>query len=158
MYSRAVCVFAQLGAAGLAYFSVFYFLLVGCVKECCTLNWKAVCPIPTTQLLKVQNVPFNIIGCSIVYCIYGATFAVVNQREIFSFLVEDKLFQIILILCPCMHYSKQLPLQKMIFFCSCAISLSVFPGDDFSIIQQEIFMVKECMHHNIVAYFGSYLW
>ncbi|XP_061551953.1 mitogen-activated protein kinase kinase kinase kinase 5 isoform X9 [Phycodurus eques] len=30
-------------------------------------------------------------------------------------------------------------------------------GDDFSIIQQEIFMVKECMHHNIVAYFGSYL-
>lgn len=33
-----------------------------------------------------------------------------------------------------------------------------FPGDDFSIIQQEIFMVKECMHHNIVAYFGSYLW
>uniref|UniRef100_A0A8C6UD12 non-specific serine/threonine protein kinase n=1 Tax=Neogobius melanostomus TaxID=47308 RepID=A0A8C6UD12_9GOBI len=31
------------------------------------------------------------------------------------------------------------------------------PGDDFSIIQQEIFMVKECMHQNIVAYFGSYL-
>uniref|UniRef100_A0A673N6S3 Mitogen-activated protein kinase kinase kinase kinase 5-like n=1 Tax=Sinocyclocheilus rhinocerous TaxID=307959 RepID=A0A673N6S3_9TELE len=29
--------------------------------------------------------------------------------------------------------------------------------DDFSIIQQEIFMVKECTHHNIVAYFGSYL-
>lgn len=36
--------------------------------------------------------------------------------------------------------------------------LPLFPGDDFSIIQQEIFMVKECMHHNIVAYFGSYLW
>uniref|UniRef100_A0AAY5EGZ3 non-specific serine/threonine protein kinase n=1 Tax=Electrophorus electricus TaxID=8005 RepID=A0AAY5EGZ3_ELEEL len=31
------------------------------------------------------------------------------------------------------------------------------PGDDFSIIQQEIFMVKECTHHNIVAYYGSYL-
>uniref|UniRef100_H2TEF7 Mitogen-activated protein kinase kinase kinase kinase n=1 Tax=Takifugu rubripes TaxID=31033 RepID=H2TEF7_TAKRU len=31
------------------------------------------------------------------------------------------------------------------------------PGDDFSIIQQEIFMVKECTHKNIVAYFGSYL-
>ncbi|XP_023807405.1 mitogen-activated protein kinase kinase kinase kinase 5 isoform X1 [Oryzias latipes] len=30
-------------------------------------------------------------------------------------------------------------------------------GDDFSIIEQEIFMVKECKHHNIVAYFGSYL-
>ncbi|KAK7904050.1 hypothetical protein WMY93_016657 [Mugilogobius chulae] len=27
--------------------------------------------------------------------------------------------------------------------------------DDFSIIQQEIFMVKECMHHNIVAYLGA---
>ncbi|KAG9481147.1 hypothetical protein GDO78_010415 [Eleutherodactylus coqui] len=31
------------------------------------------------------------------------------------------------------------------------------PGDDFSLIQQEIFMVKECFHTNIVAYFGSYL-
>lgn len=31
------------------------------------------------------------------------------------------------------------------------------PGDDFSVIQQEIFMVKECKHANIVAYFGSYL-
>ncbi|XP_010387774.1 mitogen-activated protein kinase kinase kinase kinase 5 isoform X1 [Rhinopithecus roxellana] len=31
------------------------------------------------------------------------------------------------------------------------------PGDDFSLIQQEIFMVKECKHCNIVAYFGSYL-
>ncbi|KAF5925861.1 hypothetical protein HPG69_002312, partial [Diceros bicornis minor] len=29
--------------------------------------------------------------------------------------------------------------------------------DDFSLIQQEIFMVKECKHCNIVAYFGSYL-
>uniref|UniRef100_A0A452TMT3 Mitogen-activated protein kinase kinase kinase kinase n=1 Tax=Ursus maritimus TaxID=29073 RepID=A0A452TMT3_URSMA len=28
---------------------------------------------------------------------------------------------------------------------------------DFSLIQQEIFMVKECKHCNIVAYFGSYL-
>ena len=37
-------------------------------------------------------------------------------------------------------------------------ALSLLTGDDFSIIQQEIFMVKECMHHNIVAYFGSYLW
>ncbi|KAL7992810.1 hypothetical protein Chor_017066, partial [Crotalus horridus] len=32
-----------------------------------------------------------------------------------------------------------------------------FPGDDFSLIQQEIYMVKECKHCNIVAYFGSYL-
>uniref|UniRef100_A0A8C0J619 Mitogen-activated protein kinase kinase kinase kinase n=1 Tax=Chelonoidis abingdonii TaxID=106734 RepID=A0A8C0J619_CHEAB len=31
------------------------------------------------------------------------------------------------------------------------------PGDDFSLIQQEIYMVKECKHCNIVAYFGSYL-
>ncbi|XP_060549820.1 mitogen-activated protein kinase kinase kinase kinase 5 [Pantherophis guttatus] len=30
-------------------------------------------------------------------------------------------------------------------------------GDDFSLIQQEIYMVKECKHCNIVAYFGSYL-
>eukprot|EP00058_Branchiostoma_floridae_P025156 XP_002610646.1 hypothetical protein BRAFLDRAFT_117888 [Branchiostoma floridae] len=31
------------------------------------------------------------------------------------------------------------------------------PGDDFAIIQQEIIMMKECKHINIVAYFGSYL-
>ncbi|XP_066282957.1 mitogen-activated protein kinase kinase kinase kinase 3-like isoform X2 [Branchiostoma lanceolatum] len=29
--------------------------------------------------------------------------------------------------------------------------------DDFAIIQQEIIMMKECKHVNIVAYFGSYL-
>lgn len=44
------------------------------------------------------------------------------------------------------------------FWSVCLWFLSLFPGDDFSIIQQEIFMVKECKHHNIVAYFGSYLW
>jgi mitogen-activated protein kinase kinase kinase kinase 3 len=31
------------------------------------------------------------------------------------------------------------------------------PGDDFAIIQQEIIMMKDCKHSNIVAYFGSYL-
>lgn len=31
------------------------------------------------------------------------------------------------------------------------------PGDDFAIIQQEIIMMKDCKHANIVAYFGSYL-
>nr|XP_014348533.1 PREDICTED: mitogen-activated protein kinase kinase kinase kinase 1 [Latimeria chalumnae] len=31
------------------------------------------------------------------------------------------------------------------------------PDDDFSVIQQEILMVKTCKHHNIVAYFGSYI-
>jgi len=30
-------------------------------------------------------------------------------------------------------------------------------GDDFSVIQQEILMMKDCVHSNIVAYFGSYL-
>jgi serine/threonine protein kinase len=30
-------------------------------------------------------------------------------------------------------------------------------GDDFSIIQQEILMMKDCQHPNIVAYYGSYL-
>ena len=32
-----------------------------------------------------------------------------------------------------------------------------FKGDDFSIVQQEIYMLKECKHPNIIAYFGSYL-
>uniref|UniRef100_A0A8C1NEW7 Mitogen-activated protein kinase kinase kinase kinase n=1 Tax=Cyprinus carpio TaxID=7962 RepID=A0A8C1NEW7_CYPCA len=31
------------------------------------------------------------------------------------------------------------------------------PGDDISSIQQEITMMKDCTHKNIVAYFGSYL-
>lgn len=34
--------------------------------------------------------------------------------------------------------------------------LSVYPGDDITSIQQEITMMKECKHKNIVAYFGSY--
>nr|XP_006815628.1 PREDICTED: mitogen-activated protein kinase kinase kinase kinase 5 [Saccoglossus kowalevskii] len=35
--------------------------------------------------------------------------------------------------------------------------IKIEPGDDFSIIQQEILMMRECKHPNIVAYFGSYL-
>ncbi|XP_018598412.1 mitogen-activated protein kinase kinase kinase kinase 5 isoform X2 [Scleropages formosus] len=31
------------------------------------------------------------------------------------------------------------------------------PEDDFSVIQQEIVMVKSCKHRNIVAYYGSYI-
>ena len=31
------------------------------------------------------------------------------------------------------------------------------PGDEFSIIQQEILMMKDCRHPNVVAFFGSYL-
>lgn len=31
------------------------------------------------------------------------------------------------------------------------------PGDDFQIIQQEILMMKDCRHSNIIAYYGSYL-
>ncbi|KAM4603436.1 mitogen-activated protein kinase kinase kinase kinase 3 [Polymixia lowei] len=31
------------------------------------------------------------------------------------------------------------------------------PGEDFAVVQQEIVMMKDCRHTNIVAYFGSYL-
>ncbi|XP_066509276.1 mitogen-activated protein kinase kinase kinase kinase 3-like isoform X2 [Hoplias malabaricus] len=31
------------------------------------------------------------------------------------------------------------------------------PGEDFAVVQQEITMMKDCKHPNIVAYFGSYL-
>ncbi|XP_065200329.1 mitogen-activated protein kinase kinase kinase kinase 5 isoform X3 [Planococcus citri] len=31
------------------------------------------------------------------------------------------------------------------------------PGDDFAVIQQEILMMKDCRHPNVIAYFGSYL-
>jgi len=33
----------------------------------------------------------------------------------------------------------------------------VVSGDDFQVIQQEIQMMRECQHPNIVAYYGSYL-
>ncbi|XP_071963703.1 mitogen-activated protein kinase kinase kinase kinase 5-like [Antedon mediterranea] len=35
--------------------------------------------------------------------------------------------------------------------------IKIEPGDDFTIIQQEILMMKDCKHENIVGYFGSYL-
>ncbi|XP_071832271.1 mitogen-activated protein kinase kinase kinase kinase 5-like isoform X3 [Apostichopus japonicus] len=35
--------------------------------------------------------------------------------------------------------------------------IKIEPGDDFSIIQQEILVMKDCKHANIVRYFGSYL-
>ncbi|XP_070780178.1 mitogen-activated protein kinase kinase kinase kinase 3-like [Enoplosus armatus] len=31
------------------------------------------------------------------------------------------------------------------------------PGEDFVVVQQEILMMKDCKHSNIVAYYGSYL-
>lgn len=37
------------------------------------------------------------------------------------------------------------------------ISLSGSTEDDFSVIQQEIIIVKSCKHPNIVAYYGSYI-
>uniref|UniRef100_A0A672LDX7 Mitogen-activated protein kinase kinase kinase kinase n=1 Tax=Sinocyclocheilus grahami TaxID=75366 RepID=A0A672LDX7_SINGR len=39
-----------------------------------------------------------------------------------------------------------------IFFCQL-----IFAGEDFDVVQQEIIMMKDCKHSNIVAYFGSYL-
>lgn len=37
------------------------------------------------------------------------------------------------------------------------IKNALFPGEDFAVVQQEIIMMKDCKHPNIVAYFGSYL-
>uniref|UniRef100_A0A914V3F8 non-specific serine/threonine protein kinase n=1 Tax=Plectus sambesii TaxID=2011161 RepID=A0A914V3F8_9BILA len=31
------------------------------------------------------------------------------------------------------------------------------PGDNFTVIQQEILMMRDCVHQNIIAYHGSYL-
>ena len=33
----------------------------------------------------------------------------------------------------------------------------VLSGDDFTIIQQEILMMRDCRHENVVAYYGTYL-
>uniref|UniRef100_A0A671T7I6 Mitogen-activated protein kinase kinase kinase kinase n=1 Tax=Sinocyclocheilus anshuiensis TaxID=1608454 RepID=A0A671T7I6_9TELE len=37
------------------------------------------------------------------------------------------------------------------------LSLSLPTREDFAVVQQEIIMMKDCKHSNIVAYFGSYL-
>ncbi|XP_015477383.1 mitogen-activated protein kinase kinase kinase kinase 3 isoform X6 [Parus major] len=39
--------------------------------------------------------------------------------------------------------------RKCSFYC--------ISGEDFAVVQQEIIMMKDCKHPNIVAYFGSYL-
>lgn len=39
----------------------------------------------------------------------------------------------------------------------CFLFPSLLSEDDFSVIQQEIVMVKSCKHRNIVAYYGSYI-
>uniref|UniRef100_A0A4W6DXM1 Mitogen-activated protein kinase kinase kinase kinase 3 n=1 Tax=Lates calcarifer TaxID=8187 RepID=A0A4W6DXM1_LATCA len=41
--------------------------------------------------------------------------------------------------------------------CVCVYTYVVTPGEDFAVVQQEIIMMKDCKHSNIVAYFGSYL-
>lgn len=35
--------------------------------------------------------------------------------------------------------------------------IKIEPGDDIQVIQQEIVMMRDCRHANIIAYFGSYL-
>lgn len=43
------------------------------------------------------------------------------------------------------------------YYCALTVLLCVSAEDDFSIIQQEIVIVKSCKHPNIVAYYGSYI-
>uniref|UniRef100_A0A8B9TTG6 Mitogen-activated protein kinase kinase kinase kinase n=1 Tax=Anas platyrhynchos TaxID=8839 RepID=A0A8B9TTG6_ANAPL len=54
-------------------------------------------------------------------------------------------------------YGDVYKVRKGSALCDVTVIVSCFSGDDFSLIQQEIYMVKECKHCNIVAYFGSYL-
>uniref|UniRef100_A0A8C9TWA5 Non-specific serine/threonine protein kinase n=1 Tax=Scleropages formosus TaxID=113540 RepID=A0A8C9TWA5_SCLFO len=51
------------------------------------------------------------------------------------------------------------PVRNLQFTLHCVnISMMLFSAeDDFSVIQQEIVMVKSCKHRNIVAYYGSYI-
>lgn len=37
------------------------------------------------------------------------------------------------------------------------VKCDIILGDDFGVIQQEILMMKDCRHPNIIAYYGSYL-
>ena len=48
-----------------------------------------------------------------------------------------------------------------VVFCSLSVFIVlvhvVGSGDDFTIIQQEILMMRDCRHENVVAYYGTYL-
>ena len=56
------------------------------------------------------------------------------------------------------HYNMEFQAKRLSTSEQAAIKvIKLEPGDDFSIIQQEILMMKDCRHPNIVAYFGSYL-
>ena len=44
--------------------------------------------------------------------------------------------------------------RMMLMVVTCTVTAT---GDDFQVIQQEIQMMRECQHPNIVAYYGSYL-
>lgn len=65
------------------------------------------------------------------------------------FLTEDHAF--------CHIYTNRHGLMWAIYILCLNLHISFISGDDFAIIQQEIVMMKDCKHKNIVAYFGSYL-
>uniref|UniRef100_A0A671X1W6 Mitogen-activated protein kinase kinase kinase kinase n=1 Tax=Sparus aurata TaxID=8175 RepID=A0A671X1W6_SPAAU len=48
-------------------------------------------------------------------------------------------------------------LQLLMFSLAAIKVIKLEPGEDFAVVQQEIIMMKDCKHSNIVAYFGSYL-
>uniref|UniRef100_A0A8D2LE64 Mitogen-activated protein kinase kinase kinase kinase 1 n=1 Tax=Varanus komodoensis TaxID=61221 RepID=A0A8D2LE64_VARKO len=63
----------------------------------------------------------------------------------------------------CGHHHKMSPQHRtwLVFeWLPCGLNAllsPLHPDDDCTTIQQEILMVKTCKHHNIVAYYGSYI-
>lgn len=51
----------------------------------------------------------------------------------------------------------KLPYSTILIFCLGMICFHPMPGDDFELIQQEIAMMQQCQHPNIIQYIGSYL-
>uniref|UniRef100_A0A3P8RBK9 Mitogen-activated protein kinase kinase kinase kinase n=1 Tax=Astatotilapia calliptera TaxID=8154 RepID=A0A3P8RBK9_ASTCA len=59
----------------------------------------------------------------------------------------------VLLLCHTGHWARNVNTGEL-----AAIKvIKLEPGEDFAVVQQEIIMMKDCKHSNIVAYFGSYL-
>lgn len=69
--------------------------------------------------------------------------------------VQSKRYQVIRL-----HIKEKQTKQQLVFRSDTLAAVKVVKleaGDNFAVIQQEIMVIRECSHPNIIAYFGSYI-
>jgi len=83
----------------------------------------------------------------------------------FNVLVQEHTAKSIKFVLICMNFKKK-KTETLLFFQARHIEtaamralkvIKIEPGDDFNIIRQEIALMAQCRHVNIISYFGSYL-